>query len=249
MSNALIRTENLKKTYSRGKVQTEALRGVTLGITAGSFCCVVGPSGHGKSTLMHLIGGLDRPTDGKIIVSGEDLTALSSDALADFRARRIGFVFQFFNLLKGLTAEENVLAAMMFGSIAQKERKDRARQMLDLVGLSDKREARPTELSGGQQQRVAIARALANDPDILLMDEPTGNLDSAAEAEVLQAVMNLHRHRKTVVIVTHNTDIAGMAQEVMMIRDGRLAGRIYNQTNSLQPVEGVSALKPEMSVI
>jgi putative ABC transport system ATP-binding protein len=242
MSNSLIRTENLKKTYTRGKIRTDALRGVTLGIHEGTFCCIVGPSGHGKSTLMHLIGGLDRPTDGKVLVAGEDLTCLSPDALADFRARRIGFVFQFFNLLQGLTAEENIQTAMMFGAIAEKDRKNRARELLDLVGLSDKRQARPAELSGGQQQRVAIARALANDPDILLMDEPTGKLDSEAEAEVLHAVMALHQKGKTVVIVTHNPDIAGRAEEVIMIRDGRLAGRTSKKTRSYRDEGGLRVI-------
>ncbi|BEH09208.1 MULTISPECIES: ABC transporter ATP-binding protein [Geobacter] len=223
MSDAIIRTENLTKTYGSGQVTTHALRGVSLEIPRGAFCAIVGPSGHGKSTLMHLVGGLDRPSAGQVAVDGIELTGLANSDLARLRAEKIGFVFQFFNLLGSLTAEENVAAAMMFAGIPEKRQKERARELLELVGLGEKLGARPRQLSGGQQQRVAIARALANDPDILLMDEPTGNLDSAAEAEVLAAVAELHRQGKTVVIVTHNPEIARQAQMVVEIRDGRLA--------------------------
>ncbi|AAR34008.1 ABC transporter ATP-binding protein [Geobacter sulfurreducens] len=223
MSDAIIRTENLTKTYGSGQVTTHALRGVSLEIPRGAFCAIVGPSGHGKSTLMHLVGGLDRPSAGQVAVDGIELTGLANSDLARLRAEKIGFVFQFFNLLGSLTAEENVAAAMMFAGIPEKQQKERARELLELVGLGEKLGARPRQLSGGQQQRVAIARALANDPDILLMDEPTGNLDSAAEAEVLAAVAELHRQGKTVVIVTHNPEIARQAQMVVEIRDGRLA--------------------------
>ncbi|HMN03750.1 MAG TPA: ABC transporter ATP-binding protein [Geobacter anodireducens] len=223
MSDAIIRTENLTKTYGSGQVTTHALRGVSLEIPRGAFCAIVGPSGHGKSTLMHLVGGLDRPSAGQVAVDGIGLTGLANSDLARLRAEKIGFVFQFFNLLGSLTAEENVAAAMMFAGIPEKRQKERARELLELVGLEEKLGALPRQLSGGQQQRVAIARALANDPDILLMDEPTGNLDSAAEAEVLAAVAELHRQGKTVVIVTHNPEIARQAQMVVEIRDGRLA--------------------------
>ncbi|MBE2888442.1 ABC transporter ATP-binding protein [Geobacter anodireducens] len=223
MSDAIIRTENLTKTYGSGQVTTHALRGVSLEIPRGAFCAIVGPSGHGKSTLMHLVGGLDRPSAGQVAVDGIELAGLANSDLARLRAEKIGFVFQFFNLLGSLTAEENVAAAMMFAGIPEKRQKERARELLELVGLEEKLGALPRQLSGGQQQRVAIARALANDPDILLMDEPTGNLDSAAEAEVLAAVAELHRQGKTVVIVTHNPEIARQAQMVVEIRDGRLA--------------------------
>lgn len=223
MSDAIIRTENLTKTYGSGQVTTHALRGVSLEIPRGAFCAIVGPSGHGKSTLMHLVGGLDRPSAGQVAVDGIELAGLANSDLARLRAEKIGFVFQFFNLLGSLTAEENMAAAMMFAGIPEKRQKERARELLELVGLEEKLGALPRQLSGGQQQRVAIARALANDPDILLMDEPTGNLDSAAEAEVLAAVAELHRQGKTVVIVTHNPEIARQAQMVVEIRDGRLA--------------------------
>lgn len=220
MNDAIIRAEKLVKTYSTGKVKTHALRGVDLEIPRGSFSCIVGPSGHGKSTLMHLIGGLDRPTEGGVFIDGEDISRYSNSRLAQLRARKIGFVFQFFNLLQGLTAEENVATAMMFAGVPEKRQNERARELLSLVGLADKLKAKPSELSGGQQQRVAIARALANDPNLLLMDEPTGNLDSESEAEVLETIFSLHRQGKTVIIVTHNNEIARRAENVITIKDG-----------------------------
>jgi len=222
MNDSIVRTENLIKTYSIGKVETQALRGVDLEIPKGSFACIVGPSGHGKSTLMHLIGGLDRPTAGRVFLDGEEIGRLSNRRLAALRARKIGFVFQFFNLLSSLTAEENVATAMMFAGISEKAQRERARELLALLGLSEKLRSKPSELSGGQQQRVAIARALANDPELLLMDEPTGNLDSASEAEVLDAILRLHREGKTVVIVTHNNEIAKRAERVIRVKDGRI---------------------------
>lgn len=222
MNDAIIRTEKLVKTYSTGKVKTQALRGVDLEIPRGSFSCIVGPSGHGKSTLMHLIGGLDRPTEGGVYIDGEDISQLSNRRLAALRAQKIGFVFQFFNLLQGLTAEENVATAMMFAGAPEKRQNERARELLALVGLAEKLKAKPSELSGGQQQRVAIARALANDPNLLLMDEPTGNLDSESEAEVLETIFSLHRQGKTVVIVTHNNEIANKAERLVKVKDGRI---------------------------
>ena len=221
MNDIIIKTENLVKTYNTSKVKTYALRGVTLEIPRGTFSCITGPSGHGKSTLMHLIGGLDSPTEGRTFIEGTDIGGLSNSKLAELRAQKIGFVFQFFNLLQNLTAKENVETAMMF-SKNRNNHKEKASGLLSLVGLSDKLMAKPSELSGGQQQRVAIARALANDPDILLMDEPTGNLDSESEAEVLGHISELHKKGKTVVIVTHNNEIAKMAEMVFKIRDGRL---------------------------
>ena len=195
MNDIIIKTENLVKTYNTSKVKTYALRGVTLEIPRGTFSCITGPSGHGKSTLMHLIGGLDSPTEGRVFIDGLVVTRLSSSELADLRAEKIGFVFQFFNLLQNLTALENVETAMMF-SKNRNNHKEKASGLLSLVGLSDKLDAKPSELSGGQQQRVAIARALANDPDILLMDEPTGNLDSESEAEVLGHISELHKKER-----------------------------------------------------
>lgn len=221
MNKIIIKTEKLAKSYNGGKFKTFALRGVDLEINRGSFTCIVGPSGHGKSTLMHLIGGLDRPSEGKVLIDGVDLGSLSNGRLSDLRAEKIGFVFQFFNLLPNLTAQENVETAMMFKKSSQKSQEAKAKKILGQLGLKSKLKAKPSALSGGQQQRVAIARALANDPEVLLMDEPTGNLDSESAAEVLEAVYKLHQEGKTIVIVTHNEEIAARAEKIVKIRDGR----------------------------
>lgn len=223
MNEMIITVDQATKNYTTGDVTTHALRGVDLSIRKGSFTCIIGPSGHGKSTLMHLIGGLDRPSSGTITLAGTVLNTLDNSSLARLRAEKIGFVFQFFNLLPGLTACENVETAMMLAGVPEKQQAVRALQLLSLVGLADKANARPNQLSGGQQQRVAIARALANDPDILLMDEPTGNLDSAAEAEVLEILFQLHQGGKTIVIVTHNNDIAAKAECIVKVKDGKIS--------------------------
>ena len=220
MNDAIITTEQLTKSYRRGNVVTQALRGVSLAIPRGSFTCIVGPSGHGKSTLMHLLGGLDRPTSGSVHLDGVDLGRLNGAGLAALRARKVGFVFQFFNLLNGLTAAENVETAMMMAGLPTRQQAQRAKELLDRVGLADRADHRPAQLSGGQQQRVAIARALANAPPLLLMDEPTGNLDSAAEAEVLSILRSLHAEGTTVVLVTHNAEIARQAEQVIEVKDG-----------------------------
>ncbi|MFZ2948649.1 MAG: ABC transporter ATP-binding protein [Desulfuromonadaceae bacterium] len=222
MNDTIIRIDNATKVYNGGAVSTAALRGVTLEIPRGSFTCIVGPSGHGKSTLMHLIGGLDRPTDGTVHLDGVEIGTLDNSALAKLRGRKVGFVFQFFNLLQGLSARENVETAMMLAGIPEQGQALRAQELLELVGLGDKADSRPNQLSGGQQQRVAIARALANNPEILLMDEPTGNLDSAAEAEVLDILFALHRQGKTVVVVTHNNEIAARAERIIRVKDGQI---------------------------
>ncbi|MCL2433467.1 MAG: ABC transporter ATP-binding protein [Clostridia bacterium] len=222
MNKSIIRTENLEKIYGSGSIITRALKGVSMEIPAGSFSCIIGPSGHGKSTLLHLIGGLDRPTAGRVFINGTDISQLADGKLAELRAQKIGFVFQFFNLLQNLTALENIQTAMMFGTVPPKEQLIKAEELLALVGLSEKAGAKPTELSGGQQQRVSIARAMANSPEILLMDEPTGNLDSESEAEVLKHIFEIHKSGKTVVIVTHNNELAQKAEMLFEIRDGLL---------------------------
>lgn len=222
MNKIIIKTHNLEKTYNTGKVKTHALRGINLEIPRGAWTAIVGPSGHGKSTLMHLIGGLDRPTAGQVFLDGMELSKTTNSELARIRWQKIGFVFQFFNLIPSLTAIQNIETAMMFAGVKENTQKQRARELLSLVGLSDKFNAKPSELSGGQQQRVAIARALANNPEILLMDEPTGNLDSESEAEVLGHISKLHKNGKTIVIVTHNSDIAKMAETVIKIKDGKV---------------------------
>ncbi len=225
MSNPMVKTAGLEKMYGSGSVKTHALRGVDLEIRTGVFAAIVGPSGHGKSTLLNLIGGLDRPTGGKVYLDGVDLTLCPERELAEIRGKTIGFVFQFFNLLSSLTALENVEMPMMFAGVGERIQKKRAEEFLTLVGLGEKIRAKPFELSGGQQQRVAIARALANDPALLLMDEPTGNLDSESEEDILEQVSRLHAGGKTIVIVTHNPRIAERAEEVFEIRDGRVVGK------------------------
>ena len=222
MNEAIIKTENLIKTYGNSNVKTHALNGINMEIPKGSLSCIIGPSGHGKSTLMHIIGGLDKPSSGNVILNGINITELNENKLAELRSKKIGFVFQFFNLLQTLTALENIETALMFSKTPQKEQRAKAKKLLALVGLSDKADAKPSELSGGQQQRVSIARALANDPDILLMDEPTGNLDTESEAEVLKHIFEVHRAGKTIVIVTHNSELAKKSEYIFEIRDGKL---------------------------
>ncbi|ACU89984.1 ABC transporter ATP-binding protein [Desulfomicrobium baculatum] len=220
MNDSIIRTQGLTKTYGQGASLTQALRGVDLEIERGGLTCIVGPSGHGKSTLMHLLGGLDRPSSGRVQLDGQNMFDLRDSELAALRSRKIGFVFQFFNLLQSLTARENVEMALMLAAASETRQKERAEELLELVGLSDKINAKPGQLSGGQQQRVAIARALANDPPVLLMDEPTGNLDSAAEAEVLNVLEDLVRQGKTIILVTHSAEIAARADTLVRVRDG-----------------------------
>lgn len=222
MTNPIIKTEKLEKIYGKSTIKTHALKGIDLEIPKGSFSCIIGASGHGKSTLMQLIGGLDRPTKGSVYIDGIDISKLTDSKLSLIRSQKIGFVFQFFNLLSNLTALENIEAAMMFAKVPRKKQKEKALELLKMVGLFEKANAKPNELSGGQQQRISIARALANDPDILIMDEPTGNLDSKSEEEVLKQIMKIHKTGKTILIVTHNNEIASKAEQVFSIKDGKL---------------------------
>ncbi|MCL1884665.1 MAG: ABC transporter ATP-binding protein [Defluviitaleaceae bacterium] len=221
MSDYIIQVENLEKIYGN-KVKTHALRGVSLKIPRGSFSCIIGPSGHGKSTLLQLIGGLDKPTSGRVLIEGIDISSLSDNKLSEIRAKKIGFVFQFFNLLENLTAKENIQTVMMFAKTEFKDTSKRALELLELVGLSDKADSKPSELSGGQLQRIAIARALANDPPILLMDEPTGNLDTQSEKDVMEHIFNIHKAGKTIIFVTHSSEIAANAELLFEIRDGKM---------------------------
>ena len=221
MSDWIIQTENLEKTYG-SKAKTHALKGVSLKIPSGSFSCIIGPSGHGKSTLLQLIGGLDKPTGGRVFIENTDISSLNDNKLSELRGEKIGFVFQSFNLLENLTAVENIQTAMMFAKTSQKSASRRAFELLDMVGLADKVNSKPSELSGGQLQRVAIARSLANDPPILLMDEPTGNLDSQSESDVMEHILNIHKTGKTIVFVTHNSDIASQAELLFEVRDGKI---------------------------
>ena len=222
MSDSVITVNNLVKEYGSGVAMVKALRGVDLEITRGSFTCIVGPSGHGKSTLMHMLGGLDHPTSGGVEIDGQEIFQLGNKDLARLRAQKIGFEFQFFNLLQSLTATENIETALMLAGVPEEQQKKRSKELLQIVGLEEKANAKPGQLSGGQQQRVAIARALANDPPILLMDEPTGNLDSEAEAEVMSVLEALNRQGKTIIFVTHSNEIAARAEHLILVRDGQV---------------------------
>jgi putative ABC transport system ATP-binding protein len=216
----IIEMAAITKVYDTGKVKVEALRGIDLEVRRGEFVAVVGPSGSGKSTLLNLIGCLDTPTDGRYQLGGETVAGLDRDQLADVRNRRVGFVFQNFNLLPQLTALENVEMPMLFGGVGRRERRRRALEQLEKVGLGDRVEHRPTELSGGQMQRVAIARALAMEPDIVLADEPTGNLDTGSGGDVMGVLTELWEQGRTLVVVTHDATLARRANRVVEIRDG-----------------------------
>ena len=200
----------------------EVLKGVNLHIAPGEFLAVVGPSGSGKSTLLNLIGGLDKPTEGRVWVAGEEISRMDEEELARWRGRTVGFVFQFFQLLPTLTALENVMLPMELMGTFKGRRRKRAMELLEMVGLAERAHHLPGELSGGEQQRVAIARALANDPPLLLADEPTGNLDSASGARVMEALLQFHQRGKTVVLVTHQAELAEKAQRVLKLQDGVL---------------------------
>lgn len=216
----MIQLENIKKTYKMGNIQVNALAGISLTLSAGESLAIVGPSGSGKSTLMHIIGCLDVPTSGKYLLNGREVSRLSGNELADVRNKQIGFVFQSFNLLPRQTALENVERPLIYRGMSGKERRERAMAALEQVGLADRTHHRPTELSGGQQQRVAIARALVSDPPLILADEPSGNLDSASGREVMKLLQKLHSLGKTLILITHDPNVAKQAQRQVRIMDG-----------------------------
>lgn len=217
--NAIVEAVNLKKTYMLGKIPVEALRGVNLKVEKGDFLAVLGPSGSGKSTLLNLIGALDKPTSGTLLIDGIDVSKLNDSQLADLRLK-VGFVFQFFNLIPRFAALDNVELSMSIAGKNQEERKKRAQELLDTVGLKDRTRHKPAELSGGQQQRVAIARALANNPSFLLLDEPTGNIDSKTAHEVIEIIKRLNEKGVTIIMVTHDQHLAREAKRIVQMMDG-----------------------------
>ncbi|MDD5497828.1 MAG: ABC transporter ATP-binding protein [Atribacterota bacterium] len=221
MKNRTIRVENLKKNYYLGKMKVEALRGISFEIDSGEFVSIMGPSGSGKSTLMHIIGCLDYPTGGKYYLVGEDVTKLDDNQLAIFRNQKIGFVFQQFNLLPRATNLKNVELPLIYAGITNvRKREEIARKALEEVGLGDRIAHRPNEISGGQRQRVAIARALVNHPSIILADEPTGNLDSKTGLDIMKIIQKLYEEGNTIVLVTHEPEIARYARRIIHLKDG-----------------------------
>jgi putative ABC transport system ATP-binding protein len=229
LSDEIIRTEGIKKDYVLGAETVHAVRGVDLVIRRGEFVAVMGPSGSGKSTLMNMIGCLDTPSDGKYWLNGQLVSELSDDRLARVRNKEIGFVFQTFNLLPRATALHNVELPLIYAGVGTKERRRRAEEKLGLVGLSDRLGHKPPEMSGGQRQRVAIARALVNDPALLLADEPTGNLDSVTSGEIMRQLAELNEHGQTIVLVTHEHDIAGYAKRQVHLKDGVVESDFMNE--------------------
>jgi putative ABC transport system ATP-binding protein len=217
---AIVEAVNLKKTYLLGKIPVEALRGVNLKVENGDFLAILGPSGSGKSTLLNLIGALDKPTEGKMLIESVDVSTLNDNQLADLR-RRIGFVFQFFNLIPRFTAVENVELSMSIADVSRADRRKRAETLLETVGLKERMNHKPAELSGGEQQRVAIARALANNPKFLLMDEPTGNIDSKTANELMDLIKRLNEDKSvTTIMVTHDQHLASEAKRTLQMFDG-----------------------------
>ncbi len=232
--NVLIKLENVWKIYQLGETRLNVLKEINLEISPGSFITIMGASGSGKSTLLHLLGCLDIPTKGKIFFEGQDISELSQDQLAEIRGQKIGFVFQQFNLLANLSSLENVMLPMTFNGVNEKERIERAKTLLTSLKLEKRVFHRPLELSGGEQQRIAIARALANDPDIILADEPTGNLDSTTGKQILEILTDLHKNeKKTIIVVTHDSNIASYSKEIINIKDGQIISNHKTSAKSL----------------
>jgi putative ABC transport system ATP-binding protein len=225
MTAALVELQGVRKIYRLGEVEVPALRGVDLRVESGDFLALMGPSGSGKSTLLHILGLLDRPTEGKVFWEGEEVTKLNGGRLAELRGRRIGFVFQMFNLVPNLTALENVELPLIFLGLPPRERRKRAEEALIRLGLGNRLLNRPNQLSGGEQQRVALARALVTDPALLIGDEPTGNLDSVTGREILELFSELNRQGRTIVLATHDPEAAAVAKVRLRLRDGRIIER------------------------
>jgi putative ABC transport system ATP-binding protein len=229
----VILVRQVVKTYTLGQIEVHALQGVSLGIDRGDFVAIMGASGSGKSTLMNIIGCLDLPTSGRYLLDGVDVRGMSEDELADVRNRKIGFVFQSFNLIPRTTALANVELPMVYAGMNKKRRRERAERALERVGLADRMDHLPSELSGGQQQRVAVARAIATNPAIVLADEPTGNLDSTATREVMEVFSRLNAEGRTVVLITHEDEVASNAKRIVRLRDGEIV-----DDHRVSPVEG-----------
>ena len=244
----VIELEHIHKTYTMGDVQVHALRGVSLTIREGEFVAIMGASGSGKSTTMNIIGCLDRPTKGTYILDGQDVSEMSKDERADIRSRKIGFVFQGFNLLSRTSALENVELPMLYAGISGAQRYQRALASLAAVGLAGREQNHPNQLSGGQQQRVAVARALVNDPALILADEPTGNLDSRTSVEVMEIFQRLNRERGiTLVLVTHEPDIAQYAQRVVVFKDGKIRKdyQVEDQRDAAEELKNLPAIEED----
>ena len=227
MSIPIVEAADLKKTYMLGKVPVEALRGINLRVERGEFLSILGPSGSGKSTLLNLIGALDKPTSGRLLIDGVDVSTLNDNQLTNIR-RKIGFVFQFFNLIPRFTAKQNVELSMSIADASKAEKQKRVTELLETVGLKDRMNHKPAELSGGQQQRVAIARALANSPRFLLMDEPTGNIDSKTAQEVIDLIKKLNANGVTIIMVTHDQHLAREAKRTVQVFDGAILSDLVN---------------------
>ena len=223
MNEAIVKLENISKIYQLGSIVLQAIKGISLEINRGSFVAIMGASGSGKSTLLNMIGCLDSPTKGKVFLKGKDVSLLSEDQLSQLRGKTIGFVFQEFNLLPNLNSLDNVALPMVFQGIPEVERRERAKSLLSMVGLKNRIFHQPAELSGGEKQRVAIARAFANNPELVIADEPTGNLDSVTGKKVMEILSDFHKkEKKTVIVVTHDLNIAGYTDEVFNIKDGQI---------------------------
>ncbi|MCX6775652.1 MAG: ABC transporter ATP-binding protein [Candidatus Micrarchaeota archaeon] len=216
----MVKVENIKKKYLMGEYELEVLKGIDLTVKKGDAISIMGPSGSGKSTLLQIMGCLDKPTSGKLYIDGIDTSTMNADQLAGIRSRKIGFVFQFFYLISTLTSVDNIELPMVFNGLSHEERYKKASELLELVGLAERADHRPSELSGGERQRVAIARALANDPQIILADEPTGNLDSKSGQEIIHLLMKLNKEGYTLVMVSHDPEIARHARKIIHVKDG-----------------------------
>ena len=226
---SIIHLENIRKSYIMGRMELPVLKGISLNIQKNEYVALMGPSGSGKSTLMNIIGCLDTTTGGKYVLNGQDVSKMEDNALAEVRNKEIGFVFQQFNLLPRLTALENVALPLVYAGMVKKQRNEKAMQVMEMVSLTDRSHHRPNELSGGQCQRVAIARALVNNPSIILADEPTGNLDSSTSDEIMEIFGKIHSAGNTIVLVTHESDIANHARRIVRLRDGLIENYSVNE--------------------